>query len=105
DDGRVSFIFGFDAKANLIDIAESLPTNAWQTLQRRQSPEPKTQPRQRTPNIKDGIVREHAFTTLRLQSEEIAEFPYRPVACRTEFRMIVVRKNISKEKGESRLLD
>jgi len=105
DDGRVSFIFGYDAKANLIGIAEHLPENAWQTLQRRQRAEPKTQHRQRTANLKDVIVREHEFTTLRLQSEQIAEFPYRPVACKTEFRMIVVRKNISKEKGDLRLFD
>jgi len=105
DDGRISFIFGFDAKANLVDIAELLPENAWQTLHRRQRPEPKTEPRKRTPNCKDPIVREHEFTTLRLQAEEIAEFPYRPTACRTEYRMVVIRKNISKEKGEHRLLD
>ena len=42
---------------------------------------------------------------LRLKSEEVAEFPYRPTACDTTYRMIVVRKNISKEKGELRLLD
>ncbi len=42
---------------------------------------------------------------LRLNSEEVAEFDYRPYACKTTYRMIVVRKNISKEKGEARLLD
>ena len=62
------------------NIAEDLPENAWQTLQRRQRPEP----RKRAPNVKDAIVREHEFETLRLQSEEIAEFPYRPTACQTE---------------------
>ena len=105
DDGRVSFIFGYDAKQNLKDIAEQLPANAWQPLQRRQPPEPKTAARQRAPNVKNAIVREREFETLRLQSEEIAEFPYRPVACRTEFRMVVIRKNISREKGELRLFD
>jgi hypothetical protein len=105
DDGRVTFIFGFDAKPNLKDIAEDLPANAWQTLQRRQAPEPKTEARQRSPNVKAVLVREHKFETLRLQFEEIAEFPYRPTACKTEYRMVVVRKNISKEKGELRLHD
>jgi Transposase DDE domain group 1 len=105
DDGRVSFIFGFDAKLNLKNIAEDLPENAWQPLQRRQAPEPKTGARQRSSNVKDALVREHEFVTLRLQSEEVAEFPYRPTACTTEFRMVVVRKNISKEKGELRLHD
>lgn len=105
DDGRVTFIFGYDAKLNLKNIAEDLSADAWQTLHRRQAPEPKTEARQRSPNVKDALVREHEFETLRLQSEEIAEFPYRPTACKTEFRMVVVRKNISKEKGEIRLHD
>jgi hypothetical protein len=105
DDGRVNFIFGFDAKLNLKNLAEDLLANAWQTLPRRQPPKPKTEARQRSPNVKDALVREHEFETLRLQSEEVAEFPYRPTACKTEFRMVVVRKNISKEKGEIRLHD
>jgi hypothetical protein len=105
DEGCVSFIFGYDARDNLKDIAENLPESAWQTLQRRQAPEPKTGTRERAPNLKDKIVRQRQFETLRLQSEQVAEFPYRPTACKTEYRMVVVRKNISKEKGELRLLD
>ena len=42
---------------------------------------------------------------LNLKSEEIAEFEYRPTKCRKSYRMIVVRKNISHEKGEERLFD
>jgi hypothetical protein len=105
DDGRVSFIFGYDARDNLKDIAEHLPPTAWRTLQRRQPPEPKTGTRERAPNFKDEIVRQRQYETLRLQSEQVAEFPYRPTACKTEYRMVVVRKNISKEKGERRLFD
>ena len=56
-------------------------------------------------NVKEKIVRERKFDVLRLKSEEVAEFAYRPIACATTYRMIVVRKNISKEKGEQRLLD
>ena len=105
DDGRVSFIFGYDARDNLKDIAEHLPETAWRTLERRQAPEPKTGTRQRVANLKDKIVRQRQFETLRLQSEQVAEFPYRPHACKTEYRMVVVRKNISREKGELRLFD
>ena len=42
---------------------------------------------------------------MRLRSEEVAEFNYRPAACAQEYRLVVVRKNISKEKGELRLHD
>jgi hypothetical protein len=104
-DPRIRFIFGYDAKPNLIALAEHLPALAWQKLQRRQRPEPKTGPRQRPANVKDKLVRSHEFETLRLQSEEVAEFNYRPVACQKEYRMVVVRKNISREKGEQRLFD
>jgi hypothetical protein len=104
-DGRIRFIFGYDARKNLIDFAEYLPGLAWKKLHRRQPPEPKTGTRQRGPNVKDAIVREREFETLRLQSEEVAEFNYRPQACKEEYRMIVVRKNISREKGELRLFD
>ena len=37
--------------------------------------------------------------------EEVAELNYQPTACAQEYRMVVVRKNISKEKGEVRLHD
>ena len=64
-----------------------------------------TQPRQRPDNVKGEIVKKRQFETLRLQSEEVAEFNYQPTACGQVYRMVVVRKNISKEKGEVRLLD
>jgi len=39
-----------------------------------------------------------------LQSEEVAEFEYRPTACAKAYRMVAIRKHISKEKGEDRLV-
>src|SRR4029079_5008402 len=45
------------------------------------------------------------FTNIRLVAEDVAEFEYRPTACRQSYRMIVVRKNLSEEKGERVLFD
>ncbi|MDQ5845225.1 MAG: IS1380 family transposase [Acidobacteriota bacterium] len=103
DDLRIRFIFGYDAKDNLKASADHLPERAWKKLLRPPRWQAKTDPRQRPANVKDQIVRQRGFETLRLQSEEVAEFNYRPTACRKEYRMVVVRKNISKEKGETRL--
>ena len=50
--------------------------------------------------MKDRVVRQRNFEALRLQSEEVAEFDYQPTACTNTFRMVVVRKHISREKGE-----
>ena len=59
-----------------------------------------TQPRTRPDKVKDRIVRERGFEVLRLRSEDVAEFDYRPTACVNTYRMVVIRKHISKEKGD-----
>jgi len=96
----VSFIFGYDAMSNMKDLAEALPATAWKPLVRPARYEVKTQPRQRPDKVKDRIVRERKFHVLRLKSEEVAEFEYRPTACANTYRMVVIRKHISKEKGD-----
>jgi hypothetical protein len=96
----VRFIFGYDARPNLETRAKELPATAWTPLRRPARYEVKTQPRKRPEAVKDRIVRERGFEVLRLQSEEVAEFDYRPTACSHTFRMVVVRKHISREKGE-----
>ncbi len=105
DDARIRFLFGYDARPNVIDIAEQLPEKAWKKLTRPPRWQAQTQPRQRPANVKDQIVRARQFETLRLEGEEIAEFNYQPTACRKVYRMVVVRKNISRAKGEARLFD
>ncbi len=104
-DRRVRFIFGYDAMPKLVNLAESLAETQWQRLTRPPRYEVKTTTRQRPSHVKEAIVRRRGFETLRLQSEEVAEFDYRPTACQQTYRMVVVRKNISKEKGELRLID
>src|SRR5208283_4248391 len=76
-DGRITFIFGYDVRPNLVALARQLPENAWQKLQRPPRYQAVTGLRYRPVNVKDRIVRERGFETLRLQSEEVAEFRYR----------------------------
>jgi hypothetical protein len=98
---RVRFVFGYDAMPNLVKIAEQLPAGQWQPLQRPPRYQVKTRRRRQPENVKDRIVRERKFDVLRLESEEVAEFDYQPTACAKTYRMVVVRKHISKEKGEA----
>lgn len=100
----VHFVFGYDAMTNLTERADALPTTAWKPLARPARYEVKTEPRKRPDQVKDRIVRERKFDVLRLESEDVAEFDYRPSACENTYRMVVVRKHISKEKGEQVLL-
>jgi hypothetical protein len=105
DDPRVHFIFGFEAVPKLREMAEYLPARAWRRLRRPARYEAKTAARQRPDNVKEARVVAREFENQRLQSEEVAEFNYQPTACRQTYRMIVVRKNISVEKGEKLLFD
>ena len=104
-DSRVQFIFGYDATPNLKATADYLPERAWRPLERPARYEVHTQPRQRRRNVKEAVVVERAFNNTRLRCEDVAEFNYRPGACSQEYRMIVVRKNLSKEKGALHLFD
>jgi hypothetical protein len=96
----VRFVFGYDARPNLLTKAEGVPASAWQSLRRPPRYEVTTRPRTRPEAVKDRIVRDRCFEVLKLQSEEVAEFDYRPTACTNAYRMVVVRKHISREKGE-----
>ena len=104
-DARVRFIFGMDCTASKHYLADGLPASAWQPLQRRPRYRVKTEPRGRRARIKEQVVRQREFKSIRLQSEQVAEVPYRPTLCQTTYRLIVVRKNLSVEKGEQRLYD
>jgi DDE family transposase len=105
DDPRVQFIFGMDVHPTLHILADDLPTDAWQTLQRPPRYAVQTQPRQRPNNVKERIVVAREYKNIRLVSEQVAEFDYRPTACRKTYRLVVVRKNLSVEKGERVLFD
>ena len=105
DAAGVRFIFGTDAMANLIKLAANLPQTAWKALERPAKHEVKTQPRARPSNVKEQIVRAREFKNIRLISEQVAEFVYRPTLCQRDHRVVVVRKNLSVEKGEQVLFD
>jgi hypothetical protein len=103
--GRVTFVFGYDSTSNLKDLADALPARAWRQLQRPSRYTVQTKTRQRPAKVKEQIVVARQFDNKRLQSEEVAEFDYRPTACKNSYRMVVVRKNISVERGEQVLFD
>ena len=104
-DERVGFVFGYDAKQNLIEMADALKEKNWKPLERPARYEVKTEERQRPENVKEQVVKEREFKNIRLQSEQVAEFDYRPTHCSKTYRMIAVRKNLTVEKGENRLFD
>ncbi len=105
DEAGYRFIFGIDARSNLVEIAENLPKTAWKRLKRPARYEVQTEPRSRPARVKDAVVRARQFETIRLCSEDVAIFDYRPTFCKKTYRIVAVRKNLSIEKGEQMLFD
>jgi len=99
------FLFGIDAMPNLVAIAQTLEKSAWKPLERKAKYTVKTQPRWRPENVKERIVVEKGYENIKLVGEQVAEFSYRPTACRKTYRVVVLRKNLSVEKGERVLFD
>jgi hypothetical protein len=102
---RVRFIFGIDAMPNLVTITNGLPEGLWKPLHRPAKYEVRTEPRQRPSNVKERIVKERGYKNVHLQSEQVAEFDYRPTKCHKTYRVVVLRKNLSVEQGQQRLFD
>lgn len=104
-DGQVKFVFGFDAIPKLKALADELEEARWHTLERPAKYEVETEQRDKRANVKEQVVKENEYKNIRLKSEYVAEFPYRPGQCKQDYRMIVLRKNLSIEKGEKLLMD
>jgi hypothetical protein len=105
DDQGVGFIFGIDAMPTLVAMANELPESAFQPLVRQPKYAVQTEPRTRPENVKERIVRDREFENIRLNSEQVAEVGYRPSKCHKIYRLVILRKNLSVEKGEQVLFD
>jgi Transposase DDE domain group 1 len=96
----IRFILGIDAMPNLVALAQALAAEDFSELERPARYAIKTAPRRARERHKDRVVSEREFKTLKLTGEEVAEFDYRPVACKKAYRMIVLRKKLVAEKGQ-----
>ena len=104
-DERCKFVFGMDARKNLIRTANSIAEESWEPLSRKPKYEVKTKKRKRPENVKERIVKEREFENIRTVSEHVAEFDYRPGKCKKTYRVVALRKNITVEKGDLALFD
>ena len=107
DADGVHFVFGYDAAQALKTRADDLEGSEYDVLVRRAKGAfvELDKQRARPHRFKEEFVRAKGYKNLRLRSEDVAEFEYRPGACRKSYRMIVVRKNITVERGETALFE
>lgn len=101
DADGVTFVFGFDARAKLIEQAEALDDELFHTLVRRAERVIATAPRTTPHNVKADIVKQKGYKVLRTAGEDVCEFDYRPTACKNHYRVVALRKDLSVERGEN----
>src|SRR4051794_1411571 len=105
DAETLRFIFGYAAYDVLKARADELPDEAYSFLERPPRYAIQTAPRQPPERVKPEIVRERGFKAIHLLEEKIAEFDYRPTACKKSYRMIVVRKRLATDQDQMRLFE
>jgi len=105
DDAGRKFILGFDANPKLVGLAEALEKAAWKPFERLPQYEILTEPRPKAFRYKEQVVVEREFKNQKLVGEDLAEIGYQPGKCRRKYRVIILRKNISVQKGEKVLFE
>lgn len=101
----VRFLFGYEAYDALKARADDLPAPSYRLLNRPPRYTIQTAPRQKPKRVKAEIVRRRGYENIELLDEMVAEFDYRPLACRKSYRMIVLRKRVGVDKGQLRLFE
>lgn len=99
----VEFVFGFQAAPKLREKADALEDSAWSPLERKARYEIRTAPRAQPENVRERIVMDRELYNLHLLREDVAEFEYSPGACKETYRMIVLRKIVTHERGQKLL--
>jgi hypothetical protein len=95
-----------DSTPALRQRAAALDPARWRRLHRPAPDQTSTgRTRTRRPNHKQRIVCERGYLNLELNFEDVAEFFYMPGKCARAYRVIALRKNISRSRGEQVLFD
>ena len=105
DSQGIKFLFGMDAHQKVVQLAAALPERVWKPLERMARYEIATEARAKPLRVKEAIVRFKGYLNKKLLGESVAQFNYQPLKCGRSYRLVVVRKNISIQKGEAVLLE
>jgi hypothetical protein len=101
DADDVRFVFGYDAYKGLVRRAQGVDDDDYcELIRKAESAFEEKRTRAKQPRVKDDIVRERGYLKQSLVYEEVAEFDYKPGPCRRPYRMVVLRKLISEERGQ-----
>jgi hypothetical protein len=105
DDQGLNFILGLDAHPKVVQWAEALSERSWRPLERLPKYEILTEPRRRPERVKEQIVVQNGYLNQKLVAEHVNDITYQPHQCERKYRLVILRKNLSVQKGERVLFD
>ena len=105
DEQGIKFILGLDAHVKAVQLADGLSERSWRPLERLPKYEIRTEPRTGRERIKEQIVVQKGYENRKLVAEHVSDMTYQPHHCQQKYRLVIVRKNISVQKGERVLFD
>ena len=73
DEQGLKFIFGLDAHPKVVALADALPQEAWQPLERLPRYEIATEPRRKAERVKEAVVRSRGYLNKKLVGESVAQ--------------------------------
>jgi hypothetical protein len=100
DADGVRFVFGYDARANLVEKAAGTPDELYHELERGAERALRTKPRTKPANVKGTIVKQRGYKAVHTVGEDVTEFGYKPGNCNKPYRVVALRKDLSVERGE-----
>lgn len=105
-DGQgTKFILGLDAHPKAVALAEALSARAWQPVERLPKYELLTEPRRKPERVKESIVVQKGYLNKKLIAEDVTDVAYQPHLCGQKYRLVILRKNISVQRGERVLFE
>ena len=105
DQAGTFFILGMDAHRKVVKLAEALSEQSWRPLERLPKYEILTEPRRRPERVKEQIVVQKGYLNKKLVAESVSDIAYQPEQCHQEHRLVILRKNLSVQKGERVLFE
>jgi hypothetical protein len=105
DEKGLKFILGLDAHPKVVALAEGLSERSWRPLKRLPKYEILTEPRSRRERVKEQTVVQKGYLNQKLVAEHVSDMTYQPHHCGRKYRLVIVRKNLSVQRGERVLFD
>lgn len=99
----VRFVFGYDALKTLVQRAEEIDDGEYGQLVRKADElfaQRDRLHREKPARVKENIVRERGYLNVRLEREDIAEFAHKPTKAERAYRIVVLRKTLTSERGQ-----